>query len=106
MAYIYQTIFDIPSEEADQMQIGKSLGLSMSYLKALLPDEPGFVNTRAMVLLKQNKNTHLVFESSWADWDSLQAHLKNSPVLEEKIFPKFDLKVKLTTLTTNIYKEV
>ena len=106
MAYIYQTMFDLRSEDADQLHIGKSVGSSLAYLKAFLPNEPGFINARAMVSMSQYDKTHVVFESSWDDWESLETHLEKSPFAEQKIIPQFDILVKLQDLTTNIYEEV
>ncbi len=106
MAYIYQTVFDLRSENADQVHIGKSLGTSLAYLKAFLPNEPGFINARAMVSLSHNEKTHVVFESSWDDWESLETHLEKSPFAEQKMFPQFDIAVKPQDVATVIYEEV
>jgi hypothetical protein len=106
MAYIYQTLIDLRSEDADQLRIGKSLGLSLAYLKALLPNEPGFINVRAMVSMAKNDKTYVVLESSWEDWESLETHLEKSPFAEQKIFPRFDLQVMPLEIKTAIYEEV
>ena len=106
MAYIYQTKFDIRSEEANQLRIGKSVAQSLAYLKAFLPNEPGFITSRAMVSLNQKDKAHLVFESYWEDWDSLDQHLQNSPYTEDKIIPKFSLQATLLDLTSTIFEEI
>jgi hypothetical protein len=106
MAYIYQTVFDIRADEVSQIQVGKSLGQSLAYLKAFLPNETGFITSRAMVSMSQEEKTHLVLESNWEDWESLEMHLKNSPFAEHKILSKFDLKVTPQDIKTFIYEEV
>jgi hypothetical protein len=106
MTYIYQTMIDLNSEDADQIRTGKSLGLGLAYLKAVLPNEPGFITARAMVSMAKNDKTHLVIESSWEDWEALEMHLQKSPFAEKKIFPQFDLQVKSLDLATVIYEEV
>jgi hypothetical protein len=106
MTYIYQTTIDLETTDTDQIRNGKSLGSALAYLKALLPDEPGFVTARAMVSMGKNDKTHLIIESNWEDWESLEKHLQESPFAEKKILLQFDLQVKSLDLTTAIYEEV
>jgi len=106
MGFIYQTTFDLRSEDASQVRIGKSIGESLAYLKAFLPGESGFIDARAMMSMVQNDRVHIVFESNWNDWESLETHLKKSLFAEQKILPQFELDVKPMDLTTAIYEEV
>ena len=106
MTYIYQTSFDLRSEDTDQLRIGKSVATSLAWLKAFLPGEPGFVNARAMVSMVQNDNSHVIFETGWDDWEALEIHLKNSAYAEQKMLKNFELDVQPIDLTTAIYEEV
>lgn len=106
MSYIYQTTFDIRSEDVDEVRVGKSLDTSLAYLKAFLPNEPGFINARAMISLSHDDRAHLIIESVWDDWETLAEHIEKSPFAEPRILPKFDLKIKPLDLKTSIYEEV
>jgi hypothetical protein len=106
MTYIYQTLIDLRSKDADQLRIGKSLERSLAYLRSFLPDEPGFVSARAMVSKTQGEKTSLVLESCWEDWGALENHLLKSPFAEHKILPKFDLDLARLDFTTSIFEEL
>ncbi len=106
MPYIYQTTFDIASEELDQLQIGRSLQLSLAYLKAFLANEPGFINARAMYSLEPEKLTHVAFESSWEDWGTLDAHRTNSPFAEDKMLSRFELKITPRNVLEHVFEEI
>ncbi len=106
MPYIYQTAFDIDTDDIDQLQIGRSLQLSLAYLKAFLANEPGFINARAMYSLEHDKRTHVYFESSWEDWGTLTAHRERSPFAEQKMFHRFELKVTPKDLVEHIFEEI
>jgi hypothetical protein len=106
MPYIYQTTFDILTKDIDQLQIGRSLQLSLAYLKAFLPNEPGFINARAMYSMTHEELTHIAFESSWEDWASLEMHREQSPFAEEKMINRFEMKVTPDNLATHIFEEI
>lgn len=106
MPYIYQTTFDIATKDIDQLQIGRSLQLSLAYLKALLPNEPGFINARAMYSLTHEDMTHIAFESSWEDWAALQTHREQSPFAEEKMISHFEMKVSPENVATHLFEEL
>ncbi len=106
MPYVYRTTFDIESKDIDQLQIGRSLQLSIAYLKAFLVNEPGFVNARAMYSLADEKLTHIAFESTWEDWGSLEAHRERSPFAETKMLHRFELKVEPNNVEDHIYEEI
>ncbi len=106
MTYIFQTSFDLRSDDADQLRIGKSMGTSLAWLKAFLPGEPGFVNARAIVSMTQNEHSHVIFETSWDDWEALETHLNQSAYAEQKMLKKFELDIEPIDLTTTIYEEV
>ncbi len=106
MPYVYRTTFDIDTKDIDQLQIGRSLQLSIAYLKAFLVNEPGFINARAMYSLHDEPMTHVAFESTWEDWGTLEAHRERSPFAESKMLHRFELKVAPQNLADHIYEEI
>lgn len=106
MPYIYLTVFDIESRDLDQLEIGRSMQLSLAYLKAFLANEPGFINSRAMYSLSDKEIVHIMFESTWEDWASLSNHREKSPFAEEKMLHQFELKVYPFNVAADIYEEI
>ncbi len=106
MPYVYQTTFDIDSKDIEQLQIGRSLQLSIAYLKAFLVNEPGFINARAMYSLADEKRTQIAFESTWEDWETLEAHRQRSPFAETKMLHRFELKVEPGNIADHVYEEI
>ena len=106
MPYIYQTSFDIETNDVDQLQIGRSLQLSLAYLKAFLPNEPGFINSRAMYSITHDTVTHVFYESTWEDWETLEMHREKSAYAEEKMLSRFEMKVTPHNIVTHIYEEI
>lgn len=106
MPYIYQLSFDIPTEDANQLNIGQSLQLSLSYLRALLPNETGYITSRAMYSLNHTDVIHVIFDSIWEDWGTLVAHRDRSPLDEKTMLNEFALDVTPMNVTTHIYEEI
>ncbi len=106
MPYIYQTTFDIETKDINQLEIGRSMQLSIAYLKAFLANEPGFINSRAMYSLERGEITHIYFESTWEDWASLKNHREKSPFAEEKMLHQFELKVYPFNVGTHVFEEL
>ncbi len=106
MPYVYLTNFDIETKDIDQLEIGRSMQLSIAYLKAFLVNEPGFINARAMYSLEHGEITHIMFESSWEDWASLETHRQKSPFAENKMLQHFELKVYPFNLESHIFEEI
>jgi hypothetical protein len=106
MPYIYLTTFDIETKDIDQLEIGRSMQLSLAYLKAFLANEPGFINARAMYSLAHEEITHIAFESTWEDWASLENHQKKSPFAEGKMLRQFEMKVFPFNLYSHVYEEL
>ncbi len=107
MPYIYRTTFDIPAKDIDQLEIGRSVQLSMAYLKTFLANEPGFINARAMYsLLHDGDNVHIAFESTWEDWESLTEHRDKSAFAEGKLLQRFELKVEPKNVAEHIFEEI
>jgi hypothetical protein len=106
MAYIYQITFDLLHDEDMQLLIGESVEMAVSYMKALLPNEPGYITSRGMFSLSHDNLTHVVFESTWEEWDDLLNHRQTSPLDEHRLLNEFKLKVKLENLATHVFEEV
>lgn len=106
MPYIYQTKFDIETKDINQLEIGRSMQLSLAYLKSFLANEPGFINARAMYSLEHGEITHILFESTWEDWASLQNHRETSPFSEDKMLHQFELKVYPFNIGSHIFEEL
>jgi hypothetical protein len=105
VAYIYQVSFDIRPDQMNELEIGASLERVLSYLRALLPSEPGFVTSRAMNSLDIPGKTQLVFQSEWETWGDLDAH-HQSLLAEAKVLTEFQPHVALEDLAVHIYDEV
>ncbi len=106
MPYIYTTTFDIESKDLNQLEIGRSMQLSIAYLKAFLANEPGFINARAMYSMEHGEITHIAFESTWEDWASLENHREKSPFSEGKMLSRFELKVSPFNVASHVFEEV
>ncbi len=106
MPFIYQTTFDIDTQDVAELQIGHSLQLSLAYLKAFLPNEPGFINARAMYSIAQEGLTHIAFESTWEDWETLVNHREKSSFAEEKMLSQFEMKIAPQDVATHIFEEI
>jgi hypothetical protein len=105
MAYIYEVSFDINSDQLDALKIGASLERVLGYLRTLLPNEMGYITTRALFSLSSEETTHIVFLSEWNEWEDLEHHRK-SPLLEDKIILEFSPHIQLEHLVKRIYSEV
>lgn len=107
MPYIYRTTFDIAAKDVDQLEIGRSLQLSMAYLKTFLANEPGFINARAMYsLLHGGGDIHVAFESTWEDWASLTQHRDTSAFAEGKMLHRFELKIEPKNVAEHVFEEI
>lgn len=106
MAYIYHISFDIDQKDFGQLSIGKGLQSSLSYLKALLPSEPGYITSRAMYSISDTQKTHVILESVWETWEDIQNHRQKSRLDENQLLNAFDLKVELLNLEASLYEEV
>ncbi len=106
MAYVYQISFDIPYQQFDEMRIGESVQTALAYMKALLPNEPGYISSRAMYSLSHGDYTHIYFQSIWEDWDSLLQHRSESRLNEGDLINEFQIKVKMSNLETHVFEEI
>lgn len=107
MPYIYQTTFDIAAQDIDQLEIGRSLQLSLAYLKTFLANEPGFINARGMYsLVHDDGDVHISFESAWEDWESLTQHRDKSAFAEGKMLHRFELKVEPKNVAEHVFEEI
>jgi hypothetical protein len=105
MAYVYEIRFDIRADQMSELQIGASLERVLGYLRSLLPNEPGHVTSRAMYALEHTEHVHLVFESTWEQWEDLDRH-RASSLAEEKVLLEFGPHVTEGDLAVTTYAEV
>lgn len=105
MAYVYQMSFDIKPDQMEDLEIGSALEGALSALRALLPDEAGYVSSRGMHSLDRNNTTHIVFESVWNEWDDFISHIESS-VAEDRFIQQFQPHLSIDNLTTHQYEEV
>lgn len=106
MAYVYEISFDIPGSDFDEMRLGNSVQVALSYMRALLPNEPGFINSRALFSISHVELTHIVFQSLWEDWDSMLMHRDQSTLNEGHLVNAFKLDVEPQNLQTHVYQEI
>jgi heme-degrading monooxygenase HmoA len=105
MAYTYQVSFEIEHEQMDQLRIGAALEKILSYLRTLLPNQPGFISARAMFSIDIQDKTHLQVQSIWDEWEDLLAH-QRSELAEQKVLAEFEPHVALEDLSVHVYEEV
>jgi heme-degrading monooxygenase HmoA len=105
VAYLYQVDFDVRPDQMSELEIGSSLERVLGYLRALLPNQPGFVSVSAVSSLDFEDKTHLVIVSLWEGWEDLQSHQASS-LAEEKVLSEFEPHVTLEDLRVHLYKEV
>jgi hypothetical protein len=105
MAYIYQVDFELPGDQLSELEIGSSLERVLSYLRAVLPSEAGFVTSRAMRSVEMVAVVHVVFQTVWETWDDVQAH-RQSGLAEDKVVLEFDSHISKEHLVINIYDEI
>ncbi len=105
MAYIYRLNFDISPDQMNQLEIGAPLERIIGYLRTLMPNQPGFIEARALRSIDLPDRTNLSIETSWISWEELEAHRKSN-LSEEKILAEFEPHVKIENLGIHIYEEV
>ncbi|MFL7894218.1 MAG: hypothetical protein ACK2UM_09150 [Anaerolineales bacterium] len=105
MAYTYQVSFEIKHDQMEQLRIGAALEKILGYLRTLLPNEMGFITARAIYSLDILGKTHLLVQSTWDQWEDLQAH-QASGLAENKVLREFEPHVSLEDLSVHIYEEV
>ena len=107
MDYIYSVSFGIRADQRGELEIGAPLEEALSYLRGLLPGEPGFVFARAMYALDADKagQIDVVFQSVWGTYGSVVSHQK-SALAEDKVLREFQPHVELRDLRARVYEEV
>jgi hypothetical protein len=105
MPYVYEVSFDIAPDEMGELEVGSSLGRVLGYLRVLLPNEHGFVTSRALYSIDDPEKTRVVLRSEWGSWEALAAH-RQSELLEAKVLQEFDKHVPAEAMTTRIYADV
>lgn len=105
MPYIYEVTFSIRFEDMSELEIGHSLERVLGYLRTLLPNEHGFMTSRALYTIDDPSHTHVVFLSEWGSWEALEKH-RASSLVEDKVLTEFDPHVSPEDLSVRIYAEV
>ncbi|WP_417808758.1 hypothetical protein [Thioclava sp.] len=105
MAYVHQVSFELAPDRVGDLKIGASLERVIGYLRALLPNETGYVTSRAMFSIDSGEPTRVVFQSVWQDWDDLVAH-RSSQVMEEKTLTEFVDFVTGKGISSHSFEEV
>ena len=105
MAYTYILRFHIKPEQMSELEIGSSLERVLSYLRALLPSQDGFITSRALHSLEQEGKVELLFESVWDNWENIQAH-QDSALSSDKVLLEFGPHIHREDLKIDLYEEV
>jgi heme-degrading monooxygenase HmoA len=105
MAFVYQVSFNIQPDQMEDLAIGSALERALAALRALLPDQAGYVSSRGMHSLDRDNTTRIVFESVWDDWDDFQTHIKSS-IAEDRVIQEFHPHLSIDNLTTHTFEEV
>jgi len=103
--YIYEVSFTIAPDQMDGLEIGHSLERVLGYLRTLLPNEHGFMTSRALYSIDDEAGTRVVFLSEWGSWEALEKH-QASALLETKVLSEFEPHIRPEDMTTRIYAEV
>lgn len=105
MAYIYRVSFDIRPDQMSELEIGASLERVLGYLRTTLPNEPGYVTSRAMRSVEIVEHINVVFSTVWETWRDLQSH-RASRLAEDKVLGEFGPHVRPDQLGVNIFEEI
>lgn len=106
MAYIYQLSLEIPLRRADEIDLGQSLQLVLGYLRTLLPNEEGYITTRAAAsCCPEGETVTVLFQSEWDHWEDLEAH-RAKGLEEKKVLEEFATDVSAQGLKIQILREV
>lgn len=103
--FIYQVSFEVGDDQMGGLEIGGAIDRALGYLRARLPDEPGFVTSRAMYSVDPREKTLVVFESVWERWDDVVGH-RESSLLEDEVLTQFGRIIESEHLTHTIFAEV
>jgi len=105
VAYIYQVSFELKPEQMSELRIGAGVERVLSYLRALLPEEVGYLSSRAAYTLERSTGILVVFESEWETWEDLVAH-RNSALAETKVLAEFRPHITLDDITVHALREI
>ncbi len=105
MPYVYEVAFNIQPEQMTELQVGKSLRRTASYLKARLPGRHGFITADAAYSVDNPDITRVVFRSEWSDWEDVEQH-RESSLLEDKVIKEFDPIFSTADMTIRTYAKV
>jgi quinol monooxygenase YgiN len=104
MGYVYELRFDVRPDQIKKLEMGGPLERVLSFLRARLPNEPGYITSRGMVSIDIPDRRIVVFQSVWEEWGDLDVH-RQSGLLEDKAMEEFG-HLKDEDLRIHIYEEV
>jgi hypothetical protein len=105
MAYFYEVSFHLDHHQLEQLKLGKSLEKVIGYMRVLLPSQPGFVSTQALLEVSSSPGSRVVFTSEWENWEDYETH-RQSALVEDKILLEFDPHIRSEHLEKRVYREV
>jgi quinol monooxygenase YgiN len=71
----------------------------------VLPNEHGFMTSRALYTIDDPTHTHVVFLSEWGSWEALEKH-RDSALVETKVLSEFEPHITREDMSVRIYAEV
>jgi hypothetical protein len=105
MAYIYEVSFYLDHQQLEGLMIGRALEKVIGYMRVLLPNQPGFVSTQALLEVNAKEKSRLVFTSEWENWEDCESH-RHSSLVEDKVLLEFDPQIQSEHLEKRVYREV
>lgn len=105
MAYIIQVSVAIREDQMSELSMGAALQRVLSCLRTLLPNEPGYVTSRAMLSLEVAEERLLIFQSVWRSWEELVAH-RQTALDEARVLTEFEPHISAEHLSVRLLEEV
>ena len=105
MPYVYEVTFTIVPDQMQELEVGNSLGRVLGYLRTVLPNEHGFMTSRALYSVDDPGSVRVLFLSEWGSWEALEKH-RASALLETGVLSEFDPHVRPEDMIARVYAEV
>ncbi|HEY5113512.1 MAG TPA: hypothetical protein VIJ45_05325 [Coriobacteriia bacterium] len=105
MPYLYEVTFTIVPEQMRELEVGNALERVLGYLRTVLPNQHGFMTSRALYSVDDPSVVRVVFLSEWGSWEALEKH-RASALLETEVLSEFDPHIRPEDMTARVYAEV
>ncbi|MCB9453035.1 MAG: hypothetical protein H6672_16485 [Anaerolineaceae bacterium] len=105
MAYILQVGFEIPIDKISDLELGASLERVLGFLRTTLPNEDGFLTSRAMRAVEATHRVHVIVETTWENWEAIQKH-RQAGMAEDKVLREFGTHISQNHLVVRTYQEI